>query len=138
MLPWVALACVEAPTLLQRADGEVCGVAGGEAEPGDPRVDSAGLGLSAAARAVLRLAASEGFSLHHRQPRVHCLPGADRERGVRLLLFTRTQARTTAASARSAPADLLPPAFAAVAARLPPLARAVRALPGRLSGLSVP
>jgi hypothetical protein len=71
---------------------------------------------------VFSQAPAHGFVLHHRQPTVRCLPGAHRERGIRLLLFTRASSQPPHAATSPA---VLTPAFAAVASRLSPLAYAL-------------
>eukprot|EP01043_Picozoa_sp_COSAG02_P003046 COSAG02_NODE_72_length_41961_cov_13.243658_22_plen_695_part_00 len=117
---WVALACVEASTLHMCEDGEVVGIK----RKSRPECDSTNIcgheSLSEVARWVLGEASPHGFELHHSQPTVRCLPGAHRERSIRVLVFIRKR------SHQPQPTDsVLAPAFAAVASRLSSLSRAL-------------
>ena len=114
---WVALSCVQASTLRMHEDGEVVGVK----RKLQHDTNSAGHeSLSTLAKRVLEEAGAYGFELHHRQPTVCCLPGAHRERSIRVLVFIRKQSNHR----RQTP-GVLAPAFADVASRLSPLSHAL-------------
>lgn len=114
---WVAFACVEASTLFMSEGGDVVGL---RRKSVDGCAASYGQTLSGLATKVLQEASNHGFELHHSQPTVRCLPGAHRERSIRVVVFSRKRAH------QPHPTDaVLTPPFAGVASRLSPLAHAL-------------
>jgi hypothetical protein len=114
---WVALSCVEASTLRMREDGEVVGV---KRKSQHDTHSHGHESLSTLAKRVLEEAGTYGFELHPRQPTVRCLPGAHRERSIRVLVFIRKQSHHPRPTH-----GVLAPAFADVASRLSPLSHAL-------------